>query len=829
MPNIHLLFLTGGWTGTLGRLFMLLQTSNALTKRKLLPSHGQLMNTIIQNTPSDKLRFCPASVATNTAVVHVTVSLQVVAMLKLLVFGFTFLVAITTFATCQPQQCMYGARYCKCNETYDVCEFKLVIEHFQTFAGYRLDAATSIRGTQGQVFYLGPGGKLVPVLQNGSCTEFGAECTEPSTVDGSTYRTFIGVNGSIPGPTLIVREDQIVIVEVQNNLTTEGTSIHWHGMHQRNTPWMDGVGMISQCPIQPGTTFRYIFRAFPSGTFWYHSHSGAQRTDGLYGGLIVMEKNLTYPEEFIDLPEEHTLLLMDWQREASIDLFTQIHSGLRFFQNKEVDRVPMDASQLIAPTVSPDNVEVGPVPFWSGIINRRGKHVDVVDSLLEVFEVERGGMYRFRIVGAQGLYAYMFSIDGHRMKLIATDGYLIQPIDVDYIIVHTGERYDFLLTANQTTTWIRAQTLEIDTSKNFPKYDFLDHSALAILHYASTPEPVAPYANVPAIPRTCDASTPCIAVNCPFENFHESYYIDCINVHELRLFSPTPESELPSAEPDEEIFFNFGFDQSDLTSTINGRNFVTPPSPLGQLEDKSFCDLTDDCENGCKCIHVQDIPYGKTIRFVLSAIGNPIRRNFSHPVHLHGHSFHVLYTGYGTYDDTNGYLMNSTDDLVCKTLNTTLCTKPGWTNGSAPNVTIDRYTIRKDTVIVPAGGYVIIHFISDNPGYWFFHCHIESHQLEGMALVINEAEDDQNPPPDGFDRCGNFNWTVKDFERKEEFNPFDRENNSSSKEKCISNDLFNAMIALIVIFFVIILILITVIVLLCCKYCNCCEEPYEKL
>ena len=175
------------------------------------------MNTIIQNTPSDKhlfkirnlglrsiyidsrankksLRFCPASVATNAAVVHVTVSLQVVAMLKLLVFGFTFLVAITTFATCQPQQCMYGDRFCKCNETYDVCEFKLVIEHLQTFAGYRLDAATSIRGTQGQVFYLGPGGKLVPVLQNGSCTEFGAECSVPSTVDGSTYRTFIGVN-----------------------------------------------------------------------------------------------------------------------------------------------------------------------------------------------------------------------------------------------------------------------------------------------------------------------------------------------------------------------------------------------------------------------------------------------------------------------------------------------------------------------------------------------------------------------------------------------------------------------------------------------------------
>lgn len=35
----------------------------------------------------------------------------------------------------------------------------------------------------------------------------------------------------------------------------------------------------------------------------------------------------------------------------------------------------------------------------------------------------------------------------------------------------------------------------------------------------------------------------------------------------------------------------------------------------------------------------------------------------------------------------------------------------------------------KDTVVVPYGGYVVIRSVINNPGWWFFHCHIETHQL----------------------------------------------------------------------------------------------------
>ena len=78
-------------------------------------------------------------------------------------------------------------------------------------------------------------------------------------VDGRTYRMYIAINGRIPGPTLIVTKDQELYVNVSNQLTSEGVKVHWHGMHQKGRPWMDGVGFVSQAPITPGATFQYRF------------------------------------------------------------------------------------------------------------------------------------------------------------------------------------------------------------------------------------------------------------------------------------------------------------------------------------------------------------------------------------------------------------------------------------------------------------------------------------------------------------------------------------------------------------------------------------------
>ena len=57
-------------------------------------------------------------------------------------------------------------------------------------------------------------------------------------------------------------------------MAARSTAIHWHGVFQEGSQYMDGVPMVTQCAIREGTTFRYDFIAGNEGTHFYHSHDG---------------------------------------------------------------------------------------------------------------------------------------------------------------------------------------------------------------------------------------------------------------------------------------------------------------------------------------------------------------------------------------------------------------------------------------------------------------------------------------------------------------------------------------------------------------------------
>lgn len=50
---------------------------------------------------------------------------------------------------------------------------------------------------------------------------------------------------------------------------------------------MDGVPSITQCPIAPGQSYTYKWRAVEYGTGWYHSHFYVQAWDGVFGGILI--------------------------------------------------------------------------------------------------------------------------------------------------------------------------------------------------------------------------------------------------------------------------------------------------------------------------------------------------------------------------------------------------------------------------------------------------------------------------------------------------------------------------------------------------------------
>jgi FtsP/CotA-like multicopper oxidase with cupredoxin domain len=65
-----------------------------------------------------------------------------------------------------------------------------------------------------------------------------------------------------------------VIVDITNNMAGRTTAIHWHGVFQQGSQFMDGVPMLTQCSIYESDTFRYDFIANNEGTHFWHSHDG---------------------------------------------------------------------------------------------------------------------------------------------------------------------------------------------------------------------------------------------------------------------------------------------------------------------------------------------------------------------------------------------------------------------------------------------------------------------------------------------------------------------------------------------------------------------------
>ena len=101
----------------------------------------------------------------------------------------------------------------------------------------------------------------------------------------STVR-MLGYNGSIPGPTLRVRQGSEVIVNVTNDSDLE-TTVHWHGLRLDNK--YDGVPHETQLPIPVGDSFTCRIRFPDPGLYWYHPHIREDYTQemGLYGNIIV--------------------------------------------------------------------------------------------------------------------------------------------------------------------------------------------------------------------------------------------------------------------------------------------------------------------------------------------------------------------------------------------------------------------------------------------------------------------------------------------------------------------------------------------------------------
>ncbi|HBN13612.1 MAG: copper resistance protein CopA [Gammaproteobacteria bacterium] len=269
------------------------------------------------------------------------------------------------------------------------------------------------------------------------------------------------INGSIPAPTLRLREGEEVTIRVTNHLAV-ATSIHWHGII---LPYqMDGVPGISFDGIAPGETFEYRFTLQQSGTYWYHSHSGFQEITGMYGALIVEPRD----GETIRADRDYVVQLSDWTDEDPMRVFSKLKAqsdvynfnqptvpgfmrdvstlGLAGALNKrrmwnQMRMNPTDLGDLSASTLTYLMNGQTPAGNWTGLFSP-------------------GERVRLRFINAAGNSFYDIRIPGLKMTVVQADGQNVEPVSVDEFRFGPGETYDVVVEPENDAYTIFSQSME---------------------------------------------------------------------------------------------------------------------------------------------------------------------------------------------------------------------------------------------------------------------------------------------------------------------------------------------------------------------------------
>jgi laccase len=134
-------------------------------------------------------------------------------------------------------------------------------------------------------------------------------------------KSIVTVNGEYPGPALVAREGDRVLVRVTNHVAHNMT-LHWHGIRQLRSGWADGPAYITQCPMQTGQSYLYNFTITGQrGTLWWHAHISWLRAT-VYGAIIVLPKHgVPYP--FAAPHKEVPMIFGEWWKADTEKLVRQ--------------------------------------------------------------------------------------------------------------------------------------------------------------------------------------------------------------------------------------------------------------------------------------------------------------------------------------------------------------------------------------------------------------------------------------------------------------------------------------------------------------------------
>jgi CopA family copper-resistance protein len=260
------------------------------------------------------------------------------------------------------------------------------------------------------------------------------------TVDGRTGHA-ITVNGSLPAPILRLKEGQTVRLSVTNRLA-ETASIHWHGIL---VPFqMDGVPGVTFPGIPAGQTFVYEFPIIQSGTYWYHSHSGLQEQEGLYGPIVIEPKE---PDP-VAYDRDYVVMLSDFSFIHAHKIFEKMKQDAEVFnyQRQTVagllagkDQTLKERIEWAKMLMEPTDISDVTAAAYTFLINGHGP----ADNWTALFKP--GERLRLRFINAGAQTVFDVRIPGLKMTVVAADGQNVRPVEVDEFQIGNAETYDVIV------------------------------------------------------------------------------------------------------------------------------------------------------------------------------------------------------------------------------------------------------------------------------------------------------------------------------------------------------------------------------------------------
>ena len=305
--------------------------------------------------------------------------------------------------------------------------------------------------------------------------------------------------------------------------------------------------------------------------------------------------------------------------------------------------------------------------------------------------------YLLRVVNTSFESNFIFSIDNHVLQVVGADFVPIKPYNTTSIMVAIGQRYHVIVTAQPQADggplpedgnfWIRTwrgNCFRFNPAQGDPGYELA-----GILRYGSSES--LPTTTEWPVDLTCsdepyDKLVPMVpwqvgkAANDPTGQLGENL---TVQINPSNTYYPLATFSI-GGEEFNPLYVDYG------DPTVLNLNNTGKWNPLWVVFPENYTDT--------------DWVY-------LAMKGLASRPNGAHPIHLHGHDFAILQTNANaTYPEGLDLKFDNPP--------------------------------RRDVVFLPARGYVVIAFKTDNPGTWLMHCHIADHAALGLAMQIVERQGD---------------------------------------------------------------------------------------